>query len=246
MEKFITIMSFTHPSELAVLRARLEAEGIEFLVLNELTTQVNPIYSNATGGVLLQVKESDLTRSIEILKVNGYLKDSGSEFQGLFTKLDIATYRIPLLKLLRPENRLMIISAVAVLLLTGIIYFAVLPSTFDRLTQQAWCVDRVTYNGKIYRALTVKPIQIQAEGICKELIDLRTNGIIILPGFNSPAVWGRWTLEDDILKLTLADTFDFVYNGEYQIIFSDNTLILKSVRTILSCRPQKIPVNLPF
>ena len=75
MDTFVTLMTFTHPTELAVLRARLENEEIECRVLNELTVQVNPFYSNAIGGVQLQVKESDFQRATQILKDGGYIKD---------------------------------------------------------------------------------------------------------------------------------------------------------------------------
>jgi len=40
MDEFITIKTFTYTHELAIIRARLESEGIECLVKDELTTQV--------------------------------------------------------------------------------------------------------------------------------------------------------------------------------------------------------------
>jgi Zn finger protein HypA/HybF involved in hydrogenase expression len=74
-EKFITVLTTTFGYEVAVIRGRLEAEGITCFVQDELTVQVNPLYSNAIGGVKLQVKESDLQQAIEILKETGYIKD---------------------------------------------------------------------------------------------------------------------------------------------------------------------------
>jgi DNA-directed RNA polymerase subunit RPC12/RpoP len=53
----------------------LESEGITCFVKDELTVQVHPFISNAIGGVKLQVKESDLSQTIEILKETGYIKD---------------------------------------------------------------------------------------------------------------------------------------------------------------------------
>jgi Zn finger protein HypA/HybF involved in hydrogenase expression len=73
-EKFITVLTFTFASEVAIIRGRLESEGITCFVQDELTVQVNPLYSNAIGGVKLQVKESDLNQAIEILKETGYIK----------------------------------------------------------------------------------------------------------------------------------------------------------------------------
>ena len=74
-EKFITVLTTTFGYEVAVIRGRLESKGITCFVQDELTVQVNPLYSNAIGGVKLQVKENDLKPAIEILKETGYIKD---------------------------------------------------------------------------------------------------------------------------------------------------------------------------
>jgi hypothetical protein len=84
--------------ELSVVRARLEASGIECRLLDEMTVQVNPFYSNAIGGVKLQVRESDIKKSIEILKDGGYIKDEDLQPYTNLNKLDNATSRIRLLK----------------------------------------------------------------------------------------------------------------------------------------------------
>ena len=67
-DKFITILTGTFGYEVAVVRSRLESEGIICFVQDELTVQVSPFYSNAVGGVKLQVRESDLAQALEILK----------------------------------------------------------------------------------------------------------------------------------------------------------------------------------
>jgi hypothetical protein len=231
-------MTFTHPTELAVLRARLEADGIDCLVLDQLTAQVNPFYSNAIGGVKLQVKESDLPRTIEILKEGGYINEEDLPQTLSQTKLDNATSWLPLLKNMRVEIRLMVILIVGLLSIVGIIYYTTSPSTFQRLIDQNWCIDHVNYNGKDYAINTVEKIKLIGMGFCLEGIDIRKNGTIILPGFNSRAVRGMWTLEDNSLIISQTDTFDFVYNGLYAINFSGNSLILKSKQTTLHCYTQ--------
>jgi hypothetical protein len=67
MDNWVTIKTFTLPSEAVVIRARLESEGIECFLKDELTAQVNPFYSNAVGGVKLQVRENKQQEAIEIL-----------------------------------------------------------------------------------------------------------------------------------------------------------------------------------
>ena len=77
-EKFITVLTVTYGHEVAVIRGRLESEGITCFVQDELTVQVNPFYSNAIGGVKLQVSSKDLSRAIEILKEVGYIEGENS------------------------------------------------------------------------------------------------------------------------------------------------------------------------
>ncbi|RIH63074.1 hypothetical protein D1164_21440 [Mariniphaga sediminis] len=69
--KFVTIKESHYAAELAVLKSRLESEGIECRLKNELTTQV---MSHIPSFVVeLQVLESDLERVIQILKEIGEL-----------------------------------------------------------------------------------------------------------------------------------------------------------------------------
>jgi hypothetical protein len=246
LSNFVTIMTFNHPTELLVLRSRLEADGIECSVLDELTAQLNPFYSNAIGGVKLQVKESDLSKAITILKESGYIKEEELQISKRFTKFDNATSRLPILNNLRLELRLMIIVAIGLFILIGIIYYATLPTTFERLTKQSWCVNEITYNGKNFAPKTVKHIKLIGAGFCEESIDIEANETITLPGFSSHAARGQWSLGDNSLQILQVDTFGFVYNGLYNIEFIGKNLVLKSNQTTLYCHPENIEVNLPF
>jgi len=96
-EQFITVLTFTFAYEVAIIRGRLESEGITCFVKDELTAQVHPFMSNAIGGVKLQVKESDLPHAIEILKETGYIKEqdlqvtpAASRLQKNVTEQDIS------------------------------------------------------------------------------------------------------------------------------------------------------------
>ncbi len=114
MDKFVTIKTFTYPLEVAVIRGRLESEGIDCFVQDELTVQANPFYSNAIGGVKLQVREHDVRKAIEILEEGGYLKEADFLPTPLYTAFDNATFKIPFLRNMRLEFRLMVIVAVVV------------------------------------------------------------------------------------------------------------------------------------
>ena len=91
-------MTFTYSSELMVLRAQLEMEGIEVMVKDELTALVNPMYSNAVGGIKLQVRESDVPRAIEILKRVGYINEEELKTPEGMSTLDKIISKLPLPK----------------------------------------------------------------------------------------------------------------------------------------------------
>lgn len=67
MEPFVTVKTFTFAHEAHITQGRLEAEGIETFLKDELTVQVHPFASNAVGGVKLQVKAEDYDKTMEIL-----------------------------------------------------------------------------------------------------------------------------------------------------------------------------------
>ena len=73
--KWVTIYRFTYPHEAITICSKLEGEGIECILQDQLTTQVMPLYSNALGGVKLQVKESDVPAALEILMQAGMVEE---------------------------------------------------------------------------------------------------------------------------------------------------------------------------
>lgn len=75
MKPFVTIKTFTYAYEVAVLKGRLESEGITTFIKNENFSQIASLYSNAIGGVQLQVREDDIPAAIEILKEGDYLNE---------------------------------------------------------------------------------------------------------------------------------------------------------------------------
>ncbi|MCD6505074.1 DUF2007 domain-containing protein [Candidatus Poribacteria bacterium] len=68
-ERFITVATFDNPFKAHLAKSRLESSGIECFLSDEFIVTVNWLYSNAVGGVKLQVRESDLERASEILSM---------------------------------------------------------------------------------------------------------------------------------------------------------------------------------
>lgn len=64
----VTIKTFNFPLEVTMLKGMLEDNGIAVYIKDEFTILMNPLYSNAIGGIKLQVLEKDLEKSLQVLK----------------------------------------------------------------------------------------------------------------------------------------------------------------------------------
>ncbi|MDR2413676.1 MAG: DUF2007 domain-containing protein [Odoribacteraceae bacterium] len=98
MNKLVTVMTFSDPVEVSILRGRLEAEGIRCFVRDEMTAQVLPFVSDAIGGIKLQVRERDARRTIRLLRLEGYAGRGDFSPSPLELKLYRFFSRLPLLK----------------------------------------------------------------------------------------------------------------------------------------------------
>lgn len=65
---FKTIARFQYSSEAQIIKGRLEAEGIEVFLADNLTIDTDPLVSNAIGGVKLKVLSNDALEAEAILK----------------------------------------------------------------------------------------------------------------------------------------------------------------------------------
>ena len=71
----VTVIKFVYPHDVGIPRSLLESEGIDCFVCDEFTVGVNPFYSNAIGGIRLQVKENDARRATELLTEGGFINE---------------------------------------------------------------------------------------------------------------------------------------------------------------------------
>ena len=80
-EQIVTIATFNHPEEAYIQQGRLESEGIPSLVADDNIVTANRFYSAATGGVRLQVRESDASEALRILNLSpessDFMEDAG-------------------------------------------------------------------------------------------------------------------------------------------------------------------------
>ncbi len=138
MDGWKTVITFTQPHEAYIAKGLLESEGIETVIRDEFTAQVNNFYSNAIGGVKIDVKESDLKEGISVLKNRGYITE---DIESSSKKIEIVELKSNMNKLLCPfcesDN---INRNKEVYLLTVIVYF-ILGALFPIFKRNYICFD---------------------------------------------------------------------------------------------------------
>lgn len=73
MDNWSIAISLMFPTQAHLVQGYLESEGIETVLKDEMTAQVNNLYSNAIGGVKILVRDEDLERSLQLLEKGGYI-----------------------------------------------------------------------------------------------------------------------------------------------------------------------------
>lgn len=63
----ITVASFTKAEDAYLLRSRLQSEGIPAFIQNEYISQMYWLYTNAVGGVTVEIDEADREAAEKVL-----------------------------------------------------------------------------------------------------------------------------------------------------------------------------------
>lgn len=235
MQDLVTVYSFSYPTEMSIVKAKLEAEGISCWVKDEMTVQVHNFYSNAIGGIKLMVRAKDAETAREILTEAGYIGEQTETFSPFWLKFNAFSDQILLVNKLNPIYRLLLLSVlVACLILVSIASYS-RATTLELLLERNWCVAGIEYQGKRFKPNTYEGIKLSGDWFCEEDITLRQNGTIRLPGFKSSAAHGVWTLTDDSLIINEIDIFKHVYKGSYKVDVDEQELVLRSPTTTIFC-----------
>jgi hypothetical protein len=251
MQNWTTVISFTYPHEAHLAKGKLESEGINVILKDELTTQVNNFYSNAIGGVKLQIKESDIKRAKQILTEGGFLNSEPIEPNRFLVLFNEYTSKLPFIGKSILELRLMVIVAVTVTALFFLIEFVTRPSKIEVLTENSWCVSKLFSNGKELSIISDGlSVEFDYEN-CSETFNFRRNGVVIFPKINSKSNWFQWDIENDSLIITSSTLIEFpllgdsvlnakttaenssIYLGKYSVEIINNQVQLKSEDLII-------------
>lgn len=234
MVKYETIATFTLPSEMIVAKTKLESEGIECRVLDELTIQSYNFLSNAIGGVKLQVPVVDFDRAYSILQKGGFVKEYKYAPNFVERKLSDPTFykKLKFLKVM--------LIGFLVLTIIGVVIIGIIqrPSAYERLTSEKWCLHYIIYDNEPYLPNTIvnePQVRLAIPGYCYEIMEFYSNGNVNVPGFNSPPITGKWLLENNQIRLFDLDTLDFVFEGVFDLKISNNQFTLSSETTQMIC-----------
>lgn len=79
-ETFSTVAVFQYSSEAQIIKGRLESDGIDVFLADNLTIDTDPLISNAIGGVKLKVRSTQVVEARQILdSIQPYaLDDNGN------------------------------------------------------------------------------------------------------------------------------------------------------------------------
>lgn len=68
MDQYVSIASCTETFEASMIQMELESSGIDSQLDNEFTVGVDPLLSNAVGGIKIKVAPEDAEASAEVLQ----------------------------------------------------------------------------------------------------------------------------------------------------------------------------------
>lgn len=230
-------MTFVFPTELAVVKSKLESEAIECRILDEHTVQVHNFLSQAIGGVRLQVEESNLERAKVILKENGLI-DNGKEPKQSKIEKKISDPKI------QKIIKISITSLVFITIVLGssafIYRYLNSPTDLELLTERNWCIDYIVYQNQEYVPSTIsEKVQIRLVIECFEKLDFQANGYVQFPGFNTSRINGNWELENNLISISQVDTLDFLLERQFKYKITQSELILNSDSLIVYCSNPK-------
>lgn len=225
MDNWIVVISFTYPHEAHMAKGKLESLGIEVLIKDELTAQVNNFYSNAIGGVKLLVKEPDFDTAKQLLVEAGYIKEPEVGPNKFWIRLDQLTAKLPFIGRLILEMRLIIVVAILLMAIALPIVFLSLPTFADRLTGNTWCVFQIKYNGQeLVPKEQIVTFQ-SSYNNCSGTMRFDKDGTVYFPGINSYTEKAHWELRNDGLVITpISDDNSYTIDNQLKIAQKRDTI----------------------
>jgi hypothetical protein len=175
----MTILKVDLPVDAQLIRSILEMEGIDAAIPDEYTADVAPFYSQAIGGIRIQVSAKDFDQAHAILTENGYLKAESTAENKVLKWINQKTLQLPIIKYWRSEVRVLtFVIVILALIITPLVYFSQ-PTFKDQITSHNWCLTKATFKGKDLRVISSQ-FRITLN-TCEHLVNFYTSGKFDVP-----------------------------------------------------------------
>lgn len=152
----------------------------------------------------------------------------------LLERFDKSTSRIPWLGKQEVSARAFLIGIAIASVLALALFTSGYKSERNILTETTWCVDTVMVNGVTRLQPNTLGLYSDFSRGRSETLQLRKDGTVILPGFNSEAVHAKWRTEEIYIEIYDADTFGNIYNNVYEFYITPEFLKLVSEDVMIS------------
>lgn len=188
--KWITLISVGLPMDAQIIKAQLELHGIEVEILDEMTSDIAPFYTQAMGGIRIQVKEVHFEAAKELLSHLGHLKNEERKINPVYAAFIKYSNKLPLLNRLRVELRLLL--SLSILLAIFIVPIVLLnqPKLIDKIGGKNWCVSEVYYLNE--QAFVDETENFFYLNNCNSFLVFGKNGVVNMSkyeGFMPPVSW---------------------------------------------------------
>ena len=118
-----TVTIYTYPTDAHIARAKLETQGIEVYLKDELTIQTYNFSSNAIGGVKVQVPEENYELAKEILLDSQLMFETKRTKNKHLTQFNEFTAKLPIIGKWIFEIRLLTIVGIFLLISLIVIFY---------------------------------------------------------------------------------------------------------------------------
>lgn len=243
MEDWITIISVDLPIDAQLIKVQLELHEIEVEILDELTTDIAPFYSQAMGGIRIQVQKKNLQAATELLQYLGHLKAETKKTNPFIKALISFSEKIPFIKALRIELRLLIILTTILAIFIVPIVLLNQPKFADKIIGKNWCVTNVYYQNN--EIIVDDSYGLLYMNDCGTFLTFDVNGNVNMSIYRDLTPPTQWKETKSGLYLSVNKKNPrwpgkFYFEGEYRIKIEGKRLELWSKTMYIICYDNSI------
>ena len=230
---WVTIKTYNFAHEAVIDQHILKDAGIETHLMDELSIQANPIYSNALGGVKLQVWANAVEEAEEVLSKQ-YVAESISrehntdeELEKIAMQADEVETEIHLETKKDSHSWSIYITLAGILTIIIFIAYYSQPRLQQEIIRYRWCINYAVIKSEKLLPRTIG-VPLKFNGTCQEGMLFDVDGNMYMPGFGTQSSYGRYTLTKNKINIDLYDIELQKLNGNYDIKLDNGNLTLES------------------